>query len=138
MPRVRSLWLASIAASCAWSMSAQAFAPKYLACDGKLTIETRTEGKPQTTSEGVHEIYLYDDDSKNFYKRSDTRKTDDIQPVTAYTDKEIRWASKNVSVNGATWEGVLDRSSLALKVIYREDGATRIWAETCKATQPPS
>jgi hypothetical protein len=136
MPRVRSLWLA--AAACALAGTANAYTPKYLACEGKITIETRTEGKPQTSTEAVHETYVYDDDSKNFYKRSDTRKTEDLQPVTAYTDKEIRWASKNVNIYGASWEGVLDRSSLALKIVYKEENGTRTWAEQCKPTPPPS
>ena len=138
MPRVRSLSLALVAAGCAWGGTAAAFSPKYIACEGKVTIETRTDGKPQTSSEAVHEIYAYDDDSKNFYRHSDTHKTDDLEPVTAYTDKEIRWASKNVNVYGASWEGVLDRSSLALKISYKEETGTRTWAEQCKPAQPPS
>jgi hypothetical protein len=139
MPRVRTTApLLALAVSAVAGATAQAYTPKWLACDGKVTIETRDQGKPQTQTEDVHDLYLYDDDNKNLFKHSDARKSDDIEPVTAYTDKEIRWGSKNMTISGATWEGALDRTSLALKMVYRDPDGTRTWTEQCKPAQPPS
>jgi hypothetical protein len=117
---------------------ATAYTPKWLECDGQMVTTTTVDGKPQSTSAPAHDFYVYDDDSKNLYKHSDARKTEDVEPVQSYTDKEIKWASKGSGASEANWEGMLNRSSLALTINYKDKGSTIVWTQQCKPSSPKS
>ena len=120
----------------AWASAAAAYTPNWLECDGQMVTTTTADGKAESTSAPAKDVYVYDDDSKNFYKYSETRKTTDVEPVTSYTDKEIKWSSKGSSANAASWDGTLNRSTLALQIDYNERGTEIVWTQQCKPTQP--
>ncbi len=124
------------ASAVAVANTASAYTPKWLECDGEAVTTTTANGKSETTTKPAKDIYVYDDDSKNFYKFSEKRKTHDVEPVTSYTDKEIKWSSKGSSANDARWEGKLNRTTLALQIDYNERGTAIAWKQQCKATQP--
>ena len=116
--------------------SAFAYTPKWLACDGQLVVSTTSDGKTQSSTQPAHDVYVYDDDNRHLYWHSDKLNTDSIEPVTVYNDHEIKWSGHGSNIFGSEWDGRIDRSSLALKLNYREKDSTRTWTEQCKPTQP--
>jgi hypothetical protein len=109
--------------------SASAYSPEWLQCDGQVVTTGLDAGtKP------AHHIYIYDDDNRHLFLYSPEQQSQSLEAVTEYTDKNIRWGSKNVTISGATWEGTLDRSSLALKLAYKDLESVRTWTEQCKPT----
>lgn len=113
-------------------------APKdWIACEGTKVTTATKDGKPDTQTEPAQDVFALDDDTKNFFRYSESRKTTDVEPVTVYTPQEIRWGVPWSPTNSAPgWEGRLDRASMALTLNYRDPQSRIAWTEQCKPTQP--
>jgi hypothetical protein len=107
-------------------------AETWIQCDGTVITSGATqESKP------VHEVYVYDDDTRHLFKYSDSRKSLDAVFVTNYAPREIAWSSPSgATYADARWEGRLDRTTNALSIVRHERGETMTWTETCKPAQP--
>jgi hypothetical protein len=115
----------------AWASPASAVS--WIDCNGQAVSTTAGKAEPETSP--AHDIYVLDDSIKGLFKYSPTRKMLDPEPVTAYDDKEIRWAQKpQLGALDAGWEGRLDRVALSLRIDYRKGPETTVWTEQCKPT----
>ena len=102
----------------------------WLVCDGSVVT---TPSKGTATTATASDIYAYNDELKFLYKYSPERQNLAIVPVATYSAKEIVWGRDNQGV-AASWEGRLDRATMALKIVRSEAGDTMTWTERCKPT----
>lgn len=112
-------------------------AESWLACDGTVATATTKDGKTDTTSAAAKDIYAYNDASKALMKYSEKNKSLSPVFVTGFDDKAISWANAggaNAGSGAATWEGRIDRASLALKMTRTEKGEVMTWDQQCKPT----
>jgi len=127
---------AFLAALAAFALSAPVHAASWIDCTGQMV--TTTAGKPDQQTSPAHDIYALNDDTKTLHKYSESRKTTDTEPVTLYTMDEVKWAEKpNLGVLDASWEGRIDRKTMALKMDYHQGPETTVWTEQCRATDAP-
>jgi hypothetical protein len=128
----KTAWAA--AAVCAiWATGANAYSPKWLACDGSMTVTPVTQ-PAQSANQPASDTYVYDDDAHNLFKYSPTRKSLDFEGVTDYNDHVIKWAGKMSDIAHSEWAGELNRSTLALRMTYSDTDEKRVWTEQCKPT----
>jgi hypothetical protein len=129
-----------IAVAAAVMAASPAFAAEnWLACDGTVATSTKKDGQTQSTSAPAKDTYVVNDTSKMLFKYSETRKMLDPIFVTGFDDKKISWANAggaSAGTTAATWQGSLDRASLALKMTRTERDETMTWEQQCKATSP--
>lgn len=113
-------------------------AESWIDCNGQKVTTGTMDGKPVNETKPAHDIYSFDDGTKYLYKYSEERKVSDPEPVTVFSPQEIKWGDKPPpgSSSTATWEGRLDRASLALTLNYQEAGTKIVWTEQCKASSP--
>jgi len=104
-------------------------AETWLLCEGTVT---GGEGGPAP----VKETYAYNDDTKFLYKYSEKRKSLDPVLVRVYDAKQITWASTSTGSNTASWEGKLDRTTMAITQSRKDGTESLTWAQTCKPTKP--
>lgn len=112
-------------------------AESWLACEGTVATATTKDGKTDTTSAEAKDIYAYNDASKALMKYSEKNKNLSPVFVTGYDDKAISWANAggaNAGSGAATWEGRIDRASLALKMTRKEKDEVMTWSQQCKPT----
>lgn len=111
-----------------------AAATTWIDCSGQMV--TTKAGKADEPS-AAHDVYVIDDTAKALFKYSDARKSADLEPVTAFDDKEIKWAEKpDLGALDSGWEGRLDRTAMSLRVEYHQIPETTVWTEQCKPTDP--
>jgi hypothetical protein len=114
-------------------------AERWVACEGTVATTVTKDGKTETTNAPATDVYAYNDASKALFKYSDKRNTLDPVFVTGFDDKAIKWANAGASSAGssaASWEGSIDRATLALKLTRTERGEIMTWTQQCKATSP--
>ncbi|MBY0509906.1 MAG: hypothetical protein K2P94_07105 [Rhodospirillaceae bacterium] len=112
-------------------------AESWLACEGTVATATTKDGKTENTSAQATDIYAYNDANKALMKYSEKNKNLSPVFVTGYDDKAISWANAggaNAGSGAATWEGRIDRASLALKMTRTEKGEVMTWTQQCKPT----
>lgn len=123
--------------------SAAAAAETWVQCDGVIAA-AGADGKPAGENKPAKDVYVYNDETKHFFRYSETRKALDLVFVTDYGPPEIKgaqikWGSPADSSSGdVQWVGVLDRGAMTVKVTRKEKGETMSWSESCKQTQPIS
>jgi hypothetical protein len=111
-------------------------AATWIDCTGQMV--TTKAGKADAPV-ATHEIYQIDDAAKALYKYSEARKSADPEPVTTFDDKAVAWAEKpDLGALDSSWEGHLDRASLALTQDYHQGPEVTNWTEQCKATTAPA
>lgn len=112
-------------------------AESWLACEGTVDTATTKDGKTENTSAKASDIYAYNDASKALMKYSEKSKNLSPVFVTGYDDKAIAWANAggaNAGSGAATWEGKIDRASMALNMTRKEKGEVMTWTQQCKPT----
>jgi hypothetical protein len=120
------------------SVTAQA-AESWIACDGTVATSTTKDGKTETASAPANDVYVFNDGNKMLFKYADTRKALDPVFVTKFDDNTIAWANAggaSAGTTAATWQGALDRASMALKMTRTERGEVMTWTQQCKTTAP--
>jgi hypothetical protein len=116
---------------------AAAYTPKWLECDGQSVTAGTSGGKPVNETKPVHDTYVYDDDGKYFYKYQENTNRTAIEPTTQYTADVIKWGiTQFPGQSGPNWTGELNRSTLALKLNYRDGTETIDFTEQCKPGAP--
>ncbi|MHB1207875.1 MAG: hypothetical protein ACYCZX_20085 [Rhodospirillaceae bacterium] len=123
--------------------SPAAAAETWVQCDGAITA-TGADGQAAGESKPAKDVYVYDDETKHFFRYSDTRKALDLVFVTEYglpdtKGAQIKWGSPAGSSYGdVQWAGVFDRGAMTVKLTRKEKGETMSWSESCKQIQPIS
>lgn len=131
----RTTALLGTLAALAWAGPAAAYTPKWLACTGEVAI-VPTGSAAQPSKETAEDIYVYDDDAKTLFKYLTARKSLAYLGPNRYTDSEITWAGSSSGIDSSSWEGRLDRGTLALRLTYKSGQETRTWTQQCKPTTP--
>ena len=131
--------LAGAFLAAAASPASAAWNPNWIACDGQTVTTGTLDGKPINETKPGHHVFGYDDASKNIYLYSDARKSADPEPVTSYSDSEIKWGSHRMmgQSTGADWDARLDRKTMDLTLNYQEAGTQILWNEKCVPTASP-
>ena len=114
------------------SFSALAYAPQWLECSGEQAI-TSASG---TTKQAVTDVYVYDPDAQNLFKYSDAQKRLSYLGAKAVAPQTLQWSGSGGNIERSEWEGKFDRNAMSLKLSYKSGPETRVWSETCKATEP--
>jgi hypothetical protein len=112
-------------------------ADSWISCQGTVETAATKDGKTESSSAQATDIYAYNDASKQLMKYSEKNKNLSPVFVTGYDDKAISWANAggvNAGSGAATWEGRIDRASMALKMTRTEKGEVMTWNQQCKAT----
>jgi len=131
------LTLACVTLPIAAAGPAAAYTPKWLECDGQSVTSGTSGGKPVNETKPVHDTYVYDDDAKYFYKYQENTNRTVIEPTTEYTSDIIKWGiAQFPGQSGPNWAGELNRSTLALKLNYRDGTETIDFTEQCKSGPP--
>ena len=116
-------------------LSAAQAATTWIDCTGQMV--TTKAGKADAPVQ-VHEIYQIDDQAQGLFKYSEARKSADPEPVTAFDDKSITWAEKpDLGALDTSWQGKIDRASMALTAEYSQGPEKTSWTEQCKPTSAP-
>jgi hypothetical protein len=114
-------------------------ADNWLACEGTVATSTTKDGKTETASASANDVYVFNDGNKMLFKYADVRKALDPVFVTKFDDKTIAWANAggaSAGTTAATWQGSLDRASMALKMTRTERDEVMTWTQQCKSTAP--
>ena len=115
--------------------SAALAAEAWVQCDGVIAT-TGADGKPSGETKPAKDVYVYNDETKHFFRYSETRKALDLVFVTDY-GAQIKWGSPAGSSTGdVQWVGVFDRGAMTVKLTREEKGETMSWSESCKQIQP--
>ncbi len=116
---------------------AAAYTPKWLECDGQTLTSGTADGKPINDTKPIHETFVYDDDGRNFYKYQETANQTVLEPTTEYTGDAIKWGiTHDAGQSAPSWTGELNRTTLALKLNYKDKGETIDFTEQCKPGTP--
>ena len=131
----RALAVAIAGLFAAAGMSGAQAAQSWIDCTGQMV--TTKAGKADAPVQ-VHEIFQIDDQAKGLFKYSDVRKSADPEPVTQFDDQTIIWAEKpDLGALDSSWQGKIDRATMALNQEYDQGPEKTTWTEQCKPTSAP-
>ncbi len=131
--RTTAFIAAIAAAALAFTSGAYAAEENWLECEGTVTT---VKGKEAQTAPAI-DTYAYNDVTKNLFAYSPKFQRLSLVRVIEYSPKVIKWAGgEGMPYQGPHWEGTLDRTKNALKMVRQESGETMTWSQSCKPTQP--
>jgi hypothetical protein len=119
------------------STSVASAAPVWLQCIGSVSSKGKdAAGKPIDETGDSKRVLVFDDATNGLFNYSENRKALDVILPSSYSAKEIRWTGRGTDYPPVSWEGVLSRTAMTLR-ITREQGSLRmIWQEKCEPIQP--
>lgn len=124
----------ALGVTAALGISAPSFAytPQWLECSGEQIITT--DGA--TTKQPITDVYVYDPDAQNLFWYSNSQKRLALVGAKPESNQVLKWSGTGSGIPGSKWDGQLDRKSMSVHLSYKSGPETRVWAQSCKPTDP--